>query len=393
MSLARLTLAAGLSLALAGPALAEDSGDFIYRLGADTTSVEHYTRTKDRIVVDQVGRAPRVLHRRFTYEFSPSGACTRFSVVITAPGAPAGSPPLQRAEGTLARDSVFLEVRRETTLVQSTRAPLRADAMVMTGTSPWAVYETYGMRLLKQKADTLGMPMYYIGAVGSGWVTLHKLGRDSIMVTDNNGSEFRAKVDGDGRVQGVLPVSGTGAYAVTRVKGLDVGAMSAVFSAREKQAGAMGPLSTRDTLRADAGGTSLWIDYGRPAKRGRVVFGGVVRWGEVWRTGANAATQFKTDQALRFGETTVPAGFYTLWTIPSPTGWKLVFNSQTGQWGTEHDPAKDVATVDMAVGTLPAEVERFTISVEATAQGGALHLDWDTTRASAPFTVVPAEPR
>jgi hypothetical protein len=115
----------------------------------------------------------------------------------------------------------------------------------------------------------------------------------------------------------------------------------------------------------------------------------VVPFGEVWRTGANAATQFKTDKALDFGGVTVPAGFYTLWTVPSPNGWKLIVNSETGQWGTEHKAEKDLYTIPLATSALPESVERFTIAVQASAQGGTIMLDWDATRASASFTVKP----
>ena len=138
---------------------------------------------------------------------------------------------------------------------------------------------------------------------------------------------------------------------------------------------------------ANAGGATLWVDYGRPAKRGRVVFGGIVPYGDVWRTGANAATQFKTDKALEFSGTVVPAGMYTLWTIPTANGWKLLINSETGQWGTEHKSDKDLYAIDMKVGTLPQVAERFTISVDPGAQGGTINFDWDTTRASVAFTV------
>jgi len=150
-------------------------------------------------------------------------------------------------------------------------------------------------------------------------------------------------------------------------------------------------LSPRDTVNVtNAGGATLMIDYGRPSKRGRTVFGGIlVPYGEVWRTGANAATQFKTDRALDFGGTVVPAGFYTLWTLPTATGWKLIVNGETGQWGTAHKPEKDLYTVDMKVSSLPQVVERFTISIDPNATGGVLNLDWDTTRASVAFTVKP----
>ena len=83
----------------------------------------------------------------------------------------------------------------------------------------------------------------------------------------------------------------------------------------------------------------------------------------------------------------IPAGTYTLWTIPSPGGWKLLFNRQTGQWGTSHDPARDIAQLDLRVSTLPAVVERFTVSIVPDGAGGVMHLDWDTTRASFTFGI------
>ena len=119
------------------------------------------------------------------------------------------------------------------------------------------------------------------------------------------------------------------------------------------------------------------------------MFGGIVPYGEVWRTGANAATQFRTDKDLVIGGTTVPAGFYTLWTVPSTTGWKLIVNSQTGQWGTDHDPKKDLYTIDMTTTTVASPAERFTIAVEPAAAGGVITMTWDTTQASVPFTVKP----
>ena len=176
---------------------------------------------------------------------------------------------------------------------------------------------------------------------------------------------------------------------MARVASVDITALATAFAARDQQGQPLGLLSPRDTVRASVGGASLMIDYGRPSKRGRQIFGStIVPWGQVWRTGANAATQFRTDKALDIGGVTLPAGFYTLWTIPEQTGgWRLVINSQTGQWGTAHDASKDLFQVPMTTSTLPQPVERFTISVVPSGPGGTLNLDWDTTRASIPFTV------
>src|SRR5688572_1100038 len=88
----RSSIVAFALVALAAPAYAQQTGSFVVRLGTDTTSVERYTRTARRIEVEQVGRVPRVLHRRFTYDLAPSGATTRASATVTVPGAPAGAP-------------------------------------------------------------------------------------------------------------------------------------------------------------------------------------------------------------------------------------------------------------------------------------------------------------
>jgi hypothetical protein len=160
------------------------------------------------------------------------------------------------------------------------------------------------------------------------------------------------------------------------------------FAARDASQGTMGQLSARDTVRATIGNAHLTIDYGRPHKRGREIFGTVVPWGQVWRTGANAATGFTTDVDLVVGSQTIPKGSYTLWSLPSQNGSKLIVNSQTGQWGTDYHADKDFARFDMKTETLPQPVEVFTIAVEP--QGdrtGVLKLQWDRTQMSLPFNV------
>jgi hypothetical protein len=117
-------------------------------------------------------------------------------------------------------------------------------------------------------------------------------------------------------------------------------------------------------------------------KRGREIFGNVVPWHSVWRTGANAATQLNTPVDLVIGGTTVPAGKYTLWTLPTPGGWKLIVNKQTGQWGTVYDAAQDVVRVDANVVTLAAPVEQFVIAFEP----GMLVMTWDRARVTVPIS-------
>jgi hypothetical protein len=140
------------------------------------------------------------------------------------------------------------------------------------------------------------------------------------------------------------------------------------------------PASPRDTARGTVGGVSVLVDYGRPYKKGRTIFAadGLAPYGRVWRTGANAATTLVTSADLFVGETRVPAGTYTLYTVPAADRWQLVINRQTGQWGTDYDQARDLARVPMRVTALGAPVEQFTVAVE----GNALAMRWDTVQAS-----------
>jgi hypothetical protein len=132
-------------------------------------------------------------------------------------------------------------------------------------------------------------------------------------------------------------------------------------------------------------GKQVTIDYSQPKMRGRKIMGGLVPYGEVWRTGANDATSLKTAVDLDIGGTKVPAGSYTLYTLPSQNSWKLIINKQTGQWGTEYDASQDLARVDLAKSALPNPLEDFTIEFEKTATDSTtLVLKWETTKLSVP---------
>ncbi len=383
----RMLLLPLLALTLAGPVAAQESGSFVVRLGVDTTSVEHYTRSATRIVVDQVGRYPRVLRRHFEYDVA-NGLPTHVMLSATVPGA---SAPMQSIDVTVAPDSLRMAVRNGAAPVQNTAVALPAGALLIASSSPWAAYETATLRLAREKADSLRVPCYVLGFPAADQMVLRRMGRDSVELRlIGHQDVFHLSVDRTGHILAAVPIAGTGKVNARRVPGLDVNAYTSAFAAYEQQAGAMGQLSLRDTVQvANVGGATIWVDYGRPGKRGRTVYGSLVPYGEVWRTGANGATQFRTDKPLVAGGTTIPAGMYTLWSIPSPGGWKLLVNSQTGQWGTEHDPAKDLYTLDMTVEPLPDRVERFTVHVLPREGGGVLQLDWDTTRASLEFKTQP----
>ena len=129
------------------------------------------------------------------------------------------------------------------------------------------------------------------------------------------------------------------------------------------------------------------IAYGSPRRRGRDILGQVVPYGQVWRTGANSATDIAIDHDVMIGNASVPAGAYSLWTIPQQDSVTLVINRQAGQWGTEYHKEQDLARVPMRTATAPTRREDFAISIEGPDRARELRIAWDRFVWSVPIVV------
>jgi len=135
-----------------------------------------------------------------------------------------------------------------------------------------------------------------------------------------------------------------------------------------------------------ASGKTIKVDYSSPRAKGRKIFGDLVPYGKVWRTGANEATSFVTDTDLTAGGKDIPAGSYTIFTIPDADKWTLIINKKTGEWGIPYKyESEELARVDMSVSKTPAPVENFTIAFDH--QGGTctMRVEWENTRAQVDF--------
>lgn len=156
--------------------------------------------------------------------------------------------------------------------------------------------------------------------------------------------------------------------------------------------------SPHETVSTVIDGNRVMIVYGRPYTKSphtgemRKIWGTLVPYGKVWRTGADEATLLITQKPIVFGDATIPAGAYTLWTLPQEDGSaKLIINKQIGQWGegpTVYKQDDDVARVDLKKDALDAPVDQFTMAVVKNGDsGGAIVLSWENTKFTAPFTV------
>lgn len=157
--------------------------------------------------------------------------------------------------------------------------------------------------------------------------------------------------------------------------------LTLLAAAQEKKAPASPPANAECKF---SDGKSVKTEYSSPRAKGRKIYGGLVPYGEVWRTGANSATTFVTDTDLTVGGKTVPAGNYTIFTVPNQDKWTLIINKKTGEWGIPYKyEADELARVDMKVSKTSSPVENFTIAFDQSGNQCTLNLDWENTRASA----------
>lgn len=151
------------------------------------------------------------------------------------------------------------------------------------------------------------------------------------------------------------------------------------------------PLSPKKTVVFEVDDLELEVFYNRPSKRNRQVFGALVPFNEIWRTGANEATTFETNKDLTIGGKTLKAGKYTLWTIPNNKEWTVIFNSKMYPWGVSEtmEPMReaqyDVISFNTKVNTLNTTVEQFTIAFDNSTDNLFLTMAWDNTKIEVPL--------
>ena len=372
---------------------------FIARLGNDTVSVESLTRQGNKVVVDGVDRFPRVRRRHTEIELGPGSTIRHLEMDIHTPSEPAN----QRERHVIvdvSKDSVHIVKRDDSARLKWDFATNGAVAMAHVP-QMYSLYELYfdaafaRADSLKRKAgDTVQLRQFYIDREFDRFPLHHGVVR---LVSGNRAEINHDWLSGTGQatfdsVGHMLSYSGARTTYLVDVARLDsqpdIKSIADRWEAAEKAAGGFTQLSPRDTVRATIGNDSIMIDYSRPHARGRTLVGGIIPYDRVWRTGANAATQFRTSAPIRLAGIQLAAGTYTLWTVPHQNGVDLVVNAQSGQWGTEYNHARDVGVAAMQSMTLSTPVDQFTISVTSNdARHGTLAMAWGSFRWTAPMEI------
>lgn len=361
----------------------DSSAAFVTLLGEDTLAVEQFEKTEEGIQAQVVLRSPETSFSSYDLTLDDSGGIsemtrTNYSLEEGFSGEGEVVQTVRRMD-----DSLVVEVETD----DGTR---RGSVAYQEGLLPFIDMVHWPFEIVLNNAyktgqDTVSQPLL-TGSRISNFI-LARMDTDSMTIRHPFRGVMGVDVDNNGNLVHLDAGQTTRKLRVHRVPLLDIGAIGERFAAADLEGNSFGSLSGAASEEFSFNDTDFRVQYGVPEKRGRTIFGGIVPWGELWRTGANRATHFRTSSDLVFGDLEVPAGEYTLFTIPEEDGGTLIINEQTGQNGNSYDESRDLGRVPMEIREQDTVTEAFTITVEEDGDGGILKLIWDQTVFSVPFEI------
>lgn len=361
------------------------SGSFVARLGEDTVIVETYNLTHNHLYGKAFLRYPEDQVGVFNFHFYPDGSIKHYTIAYMNPDSSYVANGIAGASCANDTCTWFSAWHNSENEYENTHSAKHLD-FIGGWTPTLSLIEWNCMRLLKSGKKTL--PMILLNDyIGTREIALYKGEKDTILLGGPFLEYTKITTTNEGKIK---TYDGTGTpwnYLVTRHELLDVD----VFAKRLSKTPKIGIPSPEVTVGYALHGDSIFLSYGRPAKRGRKIFGSVVPFDSVWRTGAGDPTKITLPYSIKIGKKTIPRGTYSLYTIPTPNKWKLIFNTDLKQWPTDPNRSADFAEVDIPVRKPSQMAERFTISIVPAKKGGSLLFTWDETEAIAAFEVIKSD--
>jgi len=342
---------------------------FVTKLGSDTLAVEKILLTSDAISSTVVLRSPRTTVQNAKLEFDENGKMLNYSREVI--NAVTDSVIL---EESALWDGDSLVVSREVN-GQSRTANVSSDKSIV----PFIDMVHWPFELMINRGYS-SEDQPYKQQVFSGTRTftfeITKLRNDSITVKHPTRGVMGVIPTTNGTLQFLEASNTTRALTVTRTSSLDIEKLIERFRNNDANSKSFGSLSGRGNFDQEVNGVHYKLDFGTPSKRGREIWGKLLTFGKLWRTGANRATHFTIDKDIILGDLEVPAGEYTLFTIPEENGGVLIVNKQTGQNGQRYDETQDLGRTQMTTKELDPPVEVFDIEVSRGNPNNELLLKW-----------------
>lgn len=356
---------------------------FITYLGNDTLAVEQFVKTENGITANVILRSPASRFSTYELILDETGGIetltrTDFPLDEGFDGTGTVAQTIERQGDSLMVQVVTPEDTRRYS------APYKPGVLPFIDMVHWP-FELAFNHAAAAGQDTVNQ-LLLTGRRLSNFI-IAGLRADSMTIRHPSRGVMGVRVDEKGNLLFLDAGLTTRKLKVYRVASVDINAIGENFAVNDQNGNPFGQLSIAEETEFSFKGVNFRVEYGSPQKRGRELFGNIVPWGERWRTGANRATHFFTSTDLKIGDLEVPAGEYTLFTIPEADGGTLIINKQTGQNGRTYDEARDLGRVPMQLSKKDDVTEAFTITVEETESGGKLNLIWGQTVFSVDFVI------
>jgi hypothetical protein len=366
------------------------TASFVATLGIDTVMVETYSMVNNYIYGKAFIRYPEDYIGVFSLHFYPDGSIRTFDIEAMHPEN--SSIPFETKGLFGYRQSMLCQY--DTCVWYAAwpggkqeyvhKHPARHMDFIGGWTPILSLIEWQCMRLAKTGKQHLPLMLIndYIGTRPIGI----SRGANDTMIFGGPFLEY-AKVNTtpEGRM---TKYDGTGTpwgFRVTKMPPINIDEVAERMSKKP----AIGIPSPEVEVHFNVGHSNIDVSYGRPSKRGRTIFGGVVPYDSIWRTGASHPTKITLEHDIQINETIITKGAYSLYTIPrKEANWTLIFNTDLIQWPTDPNRSKDFKQVPLKVRKPAKITEQFTIDIEETTDGGILKFTWDDTEASAKFKIL-----
>ena len=359
-----------------------DEGVLFLKLGNDTMAVQKYRMIEDSVMTTIIFKPAGIVVSKGNGTLYPDGNWRSMNSIVYKE-MPDGT--LQKtAENKLytTSDSTFIEINnngKKTLRAYAGRCLVTNDMDITT----FYVFPYWGHFAPARINDSITGNHFGLG--GSRQYTIKRIAPNRI----TGGSSLMGTVKFDyadnGSLRAIDAIGSSLNFTGTVEKNIDMDSLVNAFVKHQQQFGMMGARTIRDTAVVKIGTTKIEIDYWRPYMRGRKIFGNVVPWNRFWRTGANNATQLRISEPIYFDNKKLDSGRYSIFTLPTPTGWTMMLNKQPDIWGTDYDATKDLLRMTMKVETISSPVEQLMIHITPVNNGGTIIIEWENTRAEVDF--------
>lgn len=357
-------------------------GYVIYTLGTDTTFIGYYQMQQHDFEFKVMGR-PNLSVSTISGKLFPNGELKEATGYSYKPGANGEEKRLVDYTLSVNADSTFIKQVRDGKET-SFKIPGRIMLANALGTSFLFFLPLLTNYAPEKIGETVESYHYVLGQKRR--FTIKRMAVDVLEMGSQVMGYFTIYLQPDGKLKRIDGIGTSWNVRGEVFNDLDLNAYIQKFVQREEVA-SVKPLNKQDSVLTTINGVEMRIDYSRPSKRGRVIFGEVVPWNRIWRTGANAPTKLALNKSIYFDGKELPAGLYSIFTLPAKDGFTLIINKQTNMWGTDHDPTFDFLQIPMKTKKLKEPVDMMSIDISQAGKEGIISISWDRLKTYATFKV------